>query len=88
MKRLLKNKNFITILGIVFIAIMLLCMTGCNKQVFDFKYTFDKAYCNYNGDKFELDIDQWKDFDGEQIQIKSDGKTYLISANQCYLVEE
>lgn len=73
---------------IILLIVPVLLLTGCNKQVFDFKYTFDKAYCNYNGDKFELDIDQWNDFDGEQIQIKSNGKTYLISANQCYLVEE
>lgn len=65
-----------------------LLITGCNRQVFDFKYTYNKAYCNYNGDKFELNIDKWNDYDGEQIQIKSNGKTYLISANNCYLVEE
>ena len=65
-----------------------LLITGCNRQVFDFKYTYNKAYCNYNGDKFELNIDKWSDYDGEQIQIMSNGKTYLISANNCYLVEE
>ena len=73
------------LLIIPFIA-LLLC--GCNKQIFDFKYTFDKAVCNYDGDKFELIIDKWNDYDGEQIQIISRNKTYLISANKCYLVDE
>lgn len=72
----------------ILLIIPVLLLTGCNQQVFDFNKTFDKAYCNYNGDKFELKIDKWNDYDGEQIQIISNGKTYLISANQCYLVEE
>lgn len=64
-------------------------LTGCNKQVMDFEYDFDKAVCNYNGEKFTLKIDKWKDYDdGEQLQIKSNGKTYLISANNCYLISE
>lgn len=39
---------------IILLIVSLLLLTGCNKQVFDFKYTFDKAYCNYNGNEFEL----------------------------------
>ena len=80
----MKNK---IILGIIGIASLIL-LTGCNKQVFDFDYTYDKAICNYDGDKFELKIDKWTDYDGEQLQIKSNGKTYLLSANNCYLIDE
>lgn len=70
------------------VLIMTIITTGCNKQIFDFKYTFNKAICNYDGDKFELLIDKWNDYEGEQIQIISNHKTYLISANKCYLVDE
>ena len=66
-----------------------LLLTGCNKQIMDFEYTYDKIICNYDGDKFELKIDKWRDYeDGEQIQVKSNGKTYLLSANKCYLIKE
>lgn len=66
----------------------ILLLTGCNKQIFDFDYTYDRVICNYNGDQFELRIDQWKDYEGEQIQIKSNGKTYLLSANNCYMIDD
>lgn len=76
------------LLYVMIIAAVVLFATGCNKQIFDFKYTFDKAVCNYNGDKFELKIDKWNDYDGEQIQVVSGNKTYLLSANNCYLIDE
>lgn len=87
--KLFKNKKFITYIGIILAVIFcLLFITGCNKQIIDLDYEYDKAICNYNGDRFALVIDKWQDYDGEQIQIKSKGKTYLISANNCYLVGE
>lgn len=78
-------KKKILSLGIILSVILL---TGCNKQVFDFDYEYDKIYCDYNGNKFELKIDKWTDYDGEQLQVKSDGKTYLLSANNCYMIKE
>lgn len=78
----MKNKLFIIVIFILFVC------TGCNKQIFDFDYTYDKAICNYGNETFELRIDMWKDYEGEQLQIKSEGKTYLLSANNCYLVNE
>ena len=72
---------------IILLTLIALPLTACNKQVFDKSYTFNKIVCNYDGDKFELDIKSWSDYDGEQIQIKSkDGNTYLLSANKCYMI--
>ena len=75
MKHLTRTK--ITIFFII-IGILLALLTGCNKQVFDFEYTFDKIVCNYDGDEFELKINKWTDYEGEQIQVKSGGKTYML----------
>ena len=69
---------------ILFIGILFI--TGCNKEIFDTSYSFDKIICNYDGIKFELNIDKWNDYEGEQLQIKSEGKTYLLSANKCYMI--
>lgn len=73
---------------IILLAIAVLLLTGCNRQIIDLKYTYDKAVCNYDGEKFELKIDKWTDYEGEQLQVISNGKTYLLSANKCYLVKE
>lgn len=73
---------------ILILGTLLLCLTGCNKQIFDLDYEFDEIICNYDGDKFELKIDKWNDYEGEQIQVISGGKTYLVSSNKCYLVKK
>lgn len=73
---------------IIVLSLIIVLLTGCNKQIIDLDYTYDKVVCNYDGDKFVLNIDKWTDYNGEQIQVKSNGKTYLLSANKCYLIDE
>lgn len=74
---------------IILCLVGLFLLTGCNLKLFDTNYTFDKIVCNYDGDKFELKVDKWTDYeDGEQLQIWTNGKVYLVSANKCYMVKE
>ena len=89
-KRLLSNKKFITFAQILLIGVLvLLFATGCNKQVVDFDYTFDKAICVLGGETKEIDIKSWKDYDGEQLQIiDKEGNKYLVSSFNCVLVKE
>lgn len=76
-------KKFV-LLGVI---VLIMCC-GCNYNPIEFHYDFDKVICNYDGDRFELKIDEWTDYDGEQIQVVSDKNTYLLSANKCYMVKE
>lgn len=71
---------------LIIIIAFLFLITGCNKKIWDTQYTFDKIICNYDGDKFELKIDKWDDYDGEQLQVWSNHKVYLLSANNCYMI--
>ena len=69
--------------------LLLLSITGCNRQVMNFNYTYDKAVCVIADERFELAIDKWKDNGVEQIQIiAKDGNTYLFSMNNCYLMKD
>lgn len=87
MKKFLMNKKNIT--GVAIIVAILLCMTGCNRQVIDLDYTYDKAICNIGGTYHEFKIDKWRDYDGEQIQLTDkQGNVYLVNSVNCTLVRE
>ena len=74
----------------VLLLMLLLVLTGCNKQIIDLNYKFDRAIISLpNGDIIEGNVQSWKDYDdGDQIQVKIDGKTYLVhSANIVLIVD-
>ena len=73
---------------IILVVFLILLCSGCNYNPLDLNHTFDTVVCNYDGDKFELKVDKWTDYDGEQIQVVSNKKTYLLSANKCYMIKE
>ena len=86
----MRNKKTITIITILGLLILLL-LTGCgaNYDVLDMNYTYDYAECYVSGKKQVYEIKQWKDYDGEQIQIRAkNDNTYLLSMNYCMLVNE
>lgn len=63
---------------------------GCNKDMFDTNYTFNKAIVSIGNitTPIVLDIKQWCDYDGEQIQlILSDDSVILVSSFNTILVK-
>ena len=62
--------------------------TGCNKQLIDITYSFDKAIIYLpNGAIVEGKIESWTDYeDGDQIQVKIDGTTYLVHSSNIALI--
>lgn len=77
---------------IVVIALVLLVavLTSCNRQLFDTTYSFDYAIISLpNGEVIEGKVDSWIDYeDGDQLQVKIDGKTYLVHSSNIVLVAE
>lgn len=65
-------------------------LSGCNKQVFDTTYSYERAIlCLPNGEVIEGKVQSWTDFaDGDQIQVKIDGKQYLIHSENVVLISE
>ena len=81
----MKKKLLVGLIGIV----TLLGLVGCNKQIIDTTYSFDKAIINLpNGEIIEGKVDSWKDYEGDQIQVKIDGKAYLVHAEDIVLISE
>lgn len=77
------------ILLLLLIIIFGLLLVGCNKQIFDFDYTFNYAIINLGGKYQEIKISSWKDYEGEQLQIKdTEGNVYLTNSYNCTLIHK
>lgn len=74
----------------VCLIILLVCvLTGCNKQVIDLNYEYDRAILYLpNGEVVEGAIESWRDYEGEQLQVKIDGVLYLTNSYNCVLIRE
>lgn len=79
----MKKIKLLALIGIT------LFLTGCNQEIVDLNYSYNKAICNIGGKYQEIEIKSWKDYEGEQIQIKDKkGTTYLVSSINCTLINE
>lgn len=82
-------RDFI-VLGIlaVCIAVIMLLVTSCNKQIIDLQYSYNYAYIELpNGETVSGRIDSWTDYaDGDQLQVTINGNVYLVHSSDCVLV--
>ena len=84
-------KKIIAVLLVAVIALSLALFTvGCNKQMVDLTYSYERAIiCLPNGEIVEGRVSSWTDFeDGDQIQVKIDGKTYLVHSSKVVLISD
>lgn len=70
--------------------ILAMSLAACNKQVVDLTYSYERAIIRLpNGEIVEGKVQSWTDFeDGDQIQVKIDGVTYLVHASQVVLISK
>lgn len=63
-------------------------LAGCgNKDMFDTVYTFDEAIIRFpDGTVISGEVQSWRDYEGDQLQIKIDGVTYLVHSSQVVLI--
>ena len=80
------KKLFALLLALV----LLLTLTACNKQMVDLTYSYERAIlCLPNGEVIEGKVSSWTDFeDGDQIQVRIDGKTYLVHSSNIVLISD
>ena len=84
-------KKIIAILLVVAISLGLAALTvGCNKQMVDLTYSYEYAIIGLpNGEVVEGKVSSWTDFeDGDQIQVRIDGKTYLVHSSNIVLISD
>ena len=76
------------ILSLILMFLTVLLLSGCNKQIVDFKYQFKKVHIIQEKKCYE--IEKWKDYqNSDQIQVKIKDYGYcLFHSNQIILVED
>ena len=80
------KKFFVVIASIA----MILSMTGCNRQIIDTTFSYNRAIIHLpDGTVIDGKVQSWKDYeDGDQIQVKIDGVTYLVDCMNIVLISE
>nr|DAS54851.1 MAG TPA: Lysis protein [Caudoviricetes sp.] len=75
----------IFMVGVSAVASILL-MAGCNKQVIDLTYEYSQAQIKMpDGTVIEGKVDSWNDYEGDQLQVKINGTTYLVHSSNVVL---
>ncbi len=74
----------------ILIVTLMAILVGCNRTFMDVTYKFDKAILYLpNGDIVEGRVESWVDFeDGDMMQVKVDGVTYLTHSANVVLIAE
>lgn len=77
-----KAKLLIALLG------TLLCVSGCgNRDLIDTVYTYDTAIIALqNGEIVEGKVQNWRDYEGDVIQVKVNNKTYYVHSSNVTLI--
>ncbi len=81
-------KKLIALLLAVIVVLSSLILSGCNKQMVDLTYSYEYAIIGLpNGETVEGKVSSWTDYeDGDQLQVKIDGKTYLVHSSNVVLI--
>ena len=89
-ERIMMKKIIAILLVAVVVLSLALITAGCNKQLVDLTYSYEYAIIGLpNGETVEGKVSSWTDFeDGDQIQVKIDGKTYLVHSSNIVLISK
>ena len=84
------KKKWIVTVALVLAVSVLPILAGCNKQMVDLTYSYERAIVRLpNGEVIEGRVSSWTDFeDGDQVQVKIDGKTYLVHSSNIALISD
>ena len=81
-------KKLLTLMLVVIVVLSTALLSGCNKQMLDLTYSYEYAIIGLpNGEVVEGKVSSWTDYeDGDQLQVKINGKTYLVHSSNVVLI--
>ena len=80
----------VALIALFILFVIVTFLAGCNKQMIDLTYSYEYAIISLpNGEVVEGKVSSWTDFDdGDQIQVRIDGKSYLVHSEDIVLISE
>lgn len=83
-------KKIIAMLLAIIAILSVSLLSGCNKQLVDLTYSYEYAIIGLpNGETIEGKVTSWTDYeDGDQLQVRIDGKTYLVHSSNVVLISK
>jgi hypothetical protein len=83
-------KKIIAVLLAIIAILSVTLLSGCNKQIMDLTYSYEYAIIGLpNGEVVEGKVSSWTDYeDGDQLQVKINGKTYLVHSSNIVLISD
>lgn len=81
-------KKILAMLLAILAILSISLLSGCNKQLLDLTYSYEYAIIGLpNGEVVEGKVSSWTDFeDGDQLQVRINGKTYLVHSSNVVLI--
>ena len=81
-------KKVLALMLVVIVVLSTALLSGCNKQMLDLTYSSEYAIIGLpNGEVVEGKVSSWTDYeDGDQLQVKINGKTYLVHSSNVVLI--
>lgn len=79
----------IALAALLVVMVFALCACG-NRDMWDTVHTFDRVIVQLaDGSVVEGKCQNWRDYENsDMMQVKVDGKTYLVHSTNCTLIAE
>lgn len=78
------------VICILLAVIMIVAMTGCNRQLIDVTWSFERAVIFLpDGEKIEGKVSSWRDYESsDMIQVAIEGNQYLTHSSNVILISD
>lgn len=86
----LTMKFILSVWAAIIVVILGLSLSACNRQMFDTTYKYSSAIISLpDGNIVSGKVQSWMDYeDGDQLQVKIDGTTYLVHSSNVVLIAD
>lgn len=83
------KKKILAALIAGFAMMMVGCTSNGGYDIFDTTWTYERAVMKLpNGEVIDGRVQNWRDYEGDVVQVKIDGNTYYVHMENIVLISE